>query len=160
MEGEVPDFVITVTGKPGGKGGPTTYEISQTGKYKPISQNIINGINKLNPNAQNEEQMTLLHDLNKLCQPSYLSAELQEEIFGEIIDDVPMYDNRASNVDKSADETSVETETDKTPDNDMEKIFGATVHKNEDEEKPETPAKEENVGEDGEVSTAKPSLKW
>jgi len=175
MEGEALDFVFTVVGKPRGEGGTTKYSVTATGKPKMLSQGIISAIKKLNPNAQTPEQTMALYDLEKLCQPTYMPSKHQRDKFnGELIDKLPRNDPEAQDESEEKPRAKPQpADDDDAPavkpapavdddDEDIDKIFGTTVHKSpvladeadkEDVKKP--------VDDDGlDIESAKSEVKW
>ena len=85
----VPNIEIIVTGSPNfGTGGPPIYSIIPVGQPRPLSEHAIAAIGRLNQDAASTDRMRL-HDLHQLCRPSLMSAQLQIELFGKVIDAVP-----------------------------------------------------------------------
>jgi len=162
MEGEVPDFVFIVTGKPGGKGGPTKYGVQPAGRPKAISQSIINAIKKINPNATAPEETMALHDLERLCHPTYMGSKYQRDKFGEIIDKIPRDDPEQSDgrgaenkgpskKHEDDDAPEVTPSYDSSDDDDVDAAFNTTVHsvKNDDDD-----------DDDDGAEKAKAEVKW
>lgn len=159
MVGPAPDFVVTVSGVAGK--GMIKYEVVQKGNSKQLSQSVINAIKKINPNATTPEEQMKLHDLERLCHPTYMSSDMQMKMFGELIDDVPFAerkdDDEKPSYQAKAKKPVIEDDGDVAPavkpspaideedEDDVDTIFNSpTLHK-ADEADDETPSKSANL---------------